>query len=105
MTSTTEPDQADLTDLVRALSQLGGRSGLLLPLADTGGDGDCHTPAFYDRATNVWRHLNTLSQCQRPTGPPQTGDRRGLILSCETGLAGRLRSASWWRCWYFSPFQ
>ena len=63
---------ADVTALAQALNRLGRRSGLLLPLADAGCDGDCHTPAFYDRATNVWRHLNTLSQCPTPERPDRT---------------------------------
>jgi len=63
------------TGLAHALRTLTGTPGLS-PLASTGCDGRCANPAFYDRATGVWRHLNDLTRCRRLDEAPTIRDLR-----------------------------
>lgn len=63
-------------DLAHALRALLGTPELLRPRSTCCG-GRCAIPAFYDRATGVWRHLSDLNPCLRPEDAPDTsGDRR-----------------------------
>ena len=63
----------DLADALRALL---GPPDLSRPGSTCRG-GCCAVPAFYDRATGVWRHLSDLNCCLRPDDARNTpGDRR-----------------------------